>query len=174
VDLRLEVENNIKKIYGKEIELTSKSLERIVKAEEIIKITEEENELLIKKIKENELSISFFANDKKIGITRKSIYLDKHLLNYLNFRIKEKKDYFNLNRIRYLDDKYDELELNYNKLLDNIIDNFDIKMQVEDYKKTINDLLEENKALKDIVKDKQRDVMRLNNELKSYKIIKLK
>ena len=73
-----------------------------------------------------------------------------------------------------MDDKYDELELNYNKLLDNIIDNFDIKMQVEDYKKTINDLLEENKALKDIVKDKQRDVMRLNNELKSYKIIKLK
>lgn len=174
MDLRLEVKKNIEKIYGKEVELPSKSLDRIIKAEKIIKFTEEENEVLINKIKENELNISFFAHDKKIGITRKSIYLDEYLLNYLNFRIKEKKDYFNLNRIKYLDDKYADLESNYNKLLDNIIDNFDIKVQVEDYKKTINDLLEENKALKNIVKDKQRDIVRLNNELKSYKIIKLK
>ncbi|MGL5574666.1 MAG: hypothetical protein ACRDCW_03820 [Sarcina sp.] len=80
----------------------------------------------------------------------------------------------NLKKIDYLNEKYAMLEEDYNKILDNMIDRFDIKMQVETYKDTIEALVEENKKLDELVKEKQETINNLNNDLKSYKIIKLK
>lgn len=58
--------------------------------------------------------------------------------------------------------------------MDNIIDIFDLRMQSESYQKTIEELLEENKKLRNVIKENQVTINNLNNELKSYKIIKLR
>ncbi|ENZ03428.1 hypothetical protein HMPREF1092_00615 [Clostridium thermobutyricum] len=155
-------------------EIPQKSLDRILKAEEIINNVELENQKLVQNIEKNEINISFFANDKKLGITRKSIYLDKYLLKFLNYRIKNKKDYLNVNKIEKLEKNIEDLNEEYYKVIDNIIDVFDLRMQSETYQKTIEELLEENKKLRNVVKEKQITINNLNNELKSYKIIKLR
>lgn len=163
----------LKTLFG-DIEIPQKSLNRILKAEEIISDTEMENKELVQSIKKNELNISFFANNKKLGITRKSIYLDRYLLEFLNHRIKSKKDYLNIKRVEELEKKIEDLNEEYYKVIDNIIDIFDLKIQSESYQKTIEELLEENKKLRNVIKEKQVTINNLNNELKSYKIIKLR
>lgn len=163
----------LKEIFGQE-EVPEKSLNRILKAEKIINDIEVENQELLQKIKDNEINISFFANNKKLGITRKSIYLDKYLLEFLNYKIKNKKDYLNINKVEKLERQLEEFNEEYYKIVDNIIDVFDIRMQSETYQKTVEELLEENKKLKNVIKEKQRVINNLNNELKSYKIIKLR
>ncbi|MGL5822398.1 MAG: hypothetical protein ACRCYE_12405 [Sarcina sp.] len=174
MDIDLNIKERIEQYYQAIQEIPEKSLKRIILVEKIINEVEVENNTLLNKIKGNELTISFFARDKKLGITRKSIYSDKYLLEYLNFKISEKQDYMNLKKIDYLNEKYAMLEEDYNKILDNMINRFDIKMQVETYKDTIEALVEENKQLDELVKEKQETINNLNNDLKSYKIIELK
>ena len=155
-------------------DIPEKSLDRIVKVEEIIQELEKNNDILLESIKNNKLSISFFAEDKRIGITRRSIYADESLLKYINKRVQEQKDYFNLERLKYVTEKNELLQEEYNKAMDNIIDTFDIKMNTENFKENINELLEENNKLREMVKTQQKTINNLNNEMKSYKIIKLK
>lgn len=174
MDLDKNIKNKIEEYYKDIEEIPQKSLERMVLAEKVIEKVEKENEQWIAEVRNNELTISFFGADKKIGITRKSIYLDKYLLEYLLFRIKQQKDYFNVEKIKYLNEKYKELEKDYNKILNNMIDRFDIKIQINQCKNEIKDLIEEKKGLLKLLKEKEDIINNLNNELKSYKIRKLK
>lgn len=163
---------NIKELNYNDI--PKKSLDRIIKVEVIIQELYKSNDMLIESIKNNKLSITFFAEDKKLGITRRSIYADEYLLRYINKRIEEQKDYFNLERLKYIIEKNELLQEEYNKVMDNIIDTFDMKINIEAYKDNINQLLEQDNKLRDIIKIQQKTINNLNNELKSYKIIKLK
>lgn len=154
--------------------IPKKSLDRIVKVEKIIQELKKNNNMLLESIKNNKLSVSYFAEDKKLGITRRSIYADEYLIKYINKKVEEQEDYFNFGRLKYANEKNELLQEEYNKVMDNIIDNFDIKMNIENLKTNINELLEENNKLRDMVKVQQKTINHLNNELKSYKIIKLK
>lgn len=150
-----------------------KSLERIFKAEEIIQITEIENLNCIETIKNNKLDISFFSENKKIGVSRRSIYNDEFLLKYINFRIQNEKDYFNENKILELEEKNKLLENRYLKLIDNIIDFENLKIECKNYEKKIMQLLQENQNLKNIILEKNILISNLNSDLKSFKIVKI-
>lgn len=123
-------------------DIPSKSLRRIVIAEEIIQDIEENIKKNIKVIKENKLSISFFSDNEKMAISRRSIYSDKYLLFYLNESIKNQNDYFNEKKLIELEEKIKFLEERNGKIIDNIIDIFNLKKRCSDYELMIEELSE--------------------------------
>lgn len=154
-------------------DIPSKSLRRIVIAEEIIQDIEENIKKNIKVIKENKLSISFFSDNEKMAISRRSIYSDKYLLSYLNESIKNQNDYLNEKKLMELEEKIKFLEERNGKIIDNIIDIFNFKKRCSDYELMIGELSEENKNLRLMIEEQRKRLNDLNLNDKSARIIEL-
>lgn len=154
-------------------DIPSKSLRRIVIAEEIIQDIEENIKKNIKVIKENKLSISFFSDNEKMAISRRSIYSDKYLLSYLNESIKNQNDYLNEKKLMELEEKIKFLEERNGKIIDNIIDIFNLKKRCSDYELMIGELSEENKNLRLMIEEQRKKLNDLNLNDKSARIIEL-
>lgn len=168
------VKNKIANIESiKYDDIPSKSLRRIVIAEEIIQDIEENIKKNIKVIKENKLSISFFSDNEKMAISRRSIYSDKYLLSYLNESIKNQNDYFNEKKLVELEEKIKFLEERNEKIIDNIIDIFNLKKRCSDYELMIEELSEENKNLRLMIEEQRKKLNDLNLNDKSARIIEL-
>lgn len=162
---------NIECISNRDI--PNKSLNRILIAEEIIQEVDESIKSYISNIRDNKLSISFFSNNKKMDISRRSIYSDEYLLAYLNESIKNQKDYFNEKKITELEEKIKFLEERNEKIIDNIIDVFNHKKRCNDYELMIEELSEENRNLRFMIEEQRKKINDLNLNDKSARIIEL-
>ena len=104
-----------------------------------------------------------------MAISRRSIYSDKYLLSYLNESIKNQNDYFNEKKLVELEEKIKFLEERNEKIIDNIIDIFNLKKRCSDYELMIEELSEENKNLRLMIEEQRKKLNDLNLNDKSVK-----
>lgn len=173
-DIDIIIEGVIKELgYSNKEDISTKTMDRIRKSEEIIQKLILENKESIDNIKSNKLSISYFAEDNKIGIVRRSIYADKELLKYLEHRINNQEDYFNEKRIRELEEKNNILEEKYKRVLMNIVDIEELKIKCQWYEDEIIRLQEVKNNLLEMYMEKNNVNENLKSTSKSNKILRL-
>lgn len=130
--------------------LSEKQKERINKLELFINENKKKCTSLIGEMKCLRLTKVNIANSNKVGLSRKTLYNDKILLRYIEISISEQDDYFNENKLTKLQKDFNNLKNQYDKLLENIIDNNSVKYKIKKCEEELMQLNIENENLKKI------------------------
>lgn len=133
-------------------ELSPKTLDRLIKLESYIEEVEQINKKQVADIKGRKLTKSFIANTSELGISRKTLYNDKVLLKYVDLKILEQKKYFNEKSYIKLKEAYEDLEKQYEKVTDHLLENSILKAEIFQCKRQIDDLIIDKNRLHSLLK----------------------
>jgi hypothetical protein len=154
--------------------LSDKNKERLFRIEKYIQDNNNRIKQLIIELKELELSRVSISNCEDIGISRRTIYNDDILNEYISYSIEEKEDYLNEKKIQALKQQLKEMGGCYNRILDNIIDINILKSNITEYKNQLTVLLDRNNNLKTLIYEKENIIKDLKKKLMSNNLIALK
>ncbi|QEH70030.1 hypothetical protein [Cellulosilyticum sp. WCF-2] len=150
-------------------ELDDKTIKRLCSIEEYILDIRSELDMFCNKIKDRRPTISSITNSDKVGITRKTIYNNPILKEYIQASIDALPDYFNEKKYKKLKEDYDELEELKNKVIDSIIDKYNTEEEINEMLDTIKMLKHEIKILNEILQEKNREI----EELRRSKVVQI-
>lgn len=150
--------------------LENKTAKRLLETEFFIQYSNKCIGENIAKIKSNLISITNLANSDIITCSRKTLYNDKVLNEYIKNCAENETDYFNSKELKKVQNNYNDLSNLYNKLLVNIIDIYDLKSQIKELNKEIFNLYEEKNNLYECLIEKDKEIYELKMKLKSNNI----
>lgn len=110
------------------------------------------------KLKGLQPNITNITSSKDVSITRKTVYNNNLLKEYIEHSIEGFPDYIKEIEMTKIKDKYLELTELYNKVIDNIIDNYNRNEEIEELKNQIKILTNENSTLRDIITEKKQKI----------------
>lgn len=145
---RILIDNNMQLLS----ELSSKTVNRLINLEKHIEDVEQINVKQIAEIKDRKLTKSSIANIPELGISRKTLYNDKVFLEYVELKILEQKNHFNEKSFIKLKEAYKELEKQYDKVTDHLLENSILKAEIFQYKKQIDELIIDKNRLHSLLK----------------------
>lgn len=153
-------------------ELDDKTQKRLQEVE--LRIYELENNAkeLIKRLKATRPNITNIISSDKVSITKKTAYNNPIIVQYIEFSKREFPDYFNEEKINKMEKKYDELKETFDKVMDNIIDYYNNEEDMALLSETIETLKKENNILKEIIAEKDRQLLNLKRN-KINKVISI-
>lgn len=151
-------------------ELDSKLQNRLIETETFIIESENKIKKLIEEIKELKVSKSTIANSKSTSFTRKTIYNEPILRNYIDKSIEDTKDYFNEKKIEKLNLQLNEIKEQYDKVIINTINFNMLKQELRVQQEEIVRLMDENKRKEDLIKDKEKVIQNLKSHIKKDNI----
>lgn len=153
-------------------ELDDKTLKRLYEIETCISEMESEAKELDKKLKATKPNVTKIISYDKVSITKKTAYNNPIIIKYIELSKDNFPDYFNEEKIKNMEKSYEELNDMYNKVIDNIIDDYNKENEKTLLIETIETLKKENDTLKKIIEEKDRDI-ELINVKKNNKIISI-
>lgn len=145
---RILIDNNMQLLS----ELSSKTVNRLINLEKHIEGVEQINVKQVAEIKDRKLTKSSIANIPELGISRKTLYNDKVFLEYVELKILEQKNHFNERSFIKLKEAYKELEKQYDKVTDHLLENSILKAEIFQYKKQIDELIIDKNRLHSLLK----------------------
>ncbi|MFU0825480.1 hypothetical protein [Clostridium sp.] len=150
--------------------LDAKTQKRLFEIENLVMNSHAEIQKLIVEIKKLKLSKSYIANSKNTSFTRKTVYNDKLLEQYIEKCIQDEDDYFTERKVEQLHMELKEIKGQYDKVLDNIIYVNVLRVEVENYKKEILRLTEDKEKIQSIIDEKDKIIKNLKNIMKDSNI----
>ena len=179
-EIKFKIEDNIlkdivnAKLYSFNMEsldkLENKTVKRILETEFFIQYSNKRISDNIDEIKSNLISITNLAKSDIITCSRKTLYNDKVLNNYIEKSAEIETDYFNSKELKKVQNNYNDLSNLYDKLLVNIIDIYELKSQIKELNKEILNLHEEKNNLYECLVEKDKEIYELKMKLKSNNI----
>lgn len=125
-----------------------KTQQRILLFEEYAHSVDIQRYELVEQLRRLKLSTVSFFKSNTIGVTRKTIYNDEALKEYMDNRIKNQRDYLGENKIKALNITLNEYKEKNQKLQDNLvlqellqIENDKLKKELKEKDNKIEDLL---------------------------------
>ncbi len=162
IDVRIREKLN-KYNLGDLKDFDDKTIKRLYEIENFLYNMEVNAKKLEEELKGLKPNITNITSSKDVSITRKTAYNNKLLKEYIEGSIKDFPDYTKENEIKKMKDKYSELTELYNKVIDNIIDNYNKNEEIEELKNQIEILKNENSTLREIITENDR---KINNSKK--------
>lgn len=150
--------------------LNIKTKERIFETEAFIQNAKISIENSLSLVKATMLTKSNLSNSKNTHFSRKTIYNDTILNEYIDKSIAIQPDYFNFNKIDHLQKDLDALNTLYQNMLFNIIDIQNFKFEIEELKKEISFNQEEIERLHIVINEKNKTIALLKSNSKSTNI----
>lgn len=145
-------------------ELEIKTQQRLLMIEQAISTLIINLKKSINSAKESMPNITNIIKSDQVNISRKTIYNQQILKKYIELSINDLPDYFNEKKVKSLENRLDDLNKLYYKVIDNIIDDYNKDKQIEELKKNINMLTEENNRLSQYIYEQQK--IKNNNDSK--------
>ena len=145
-------------------ELEIKTQQRLLMIEQAISTLTINLKKSINSAKESMPNITNIIKSDQVNISRKTIYNQQILKKYIELSINDLPDYFNEKKVKSLENRLDDLNKLYYKVIDNIIDDYNKDKQIEELKKNINMLTEENNRLRQYIYEQQK--IKNNNDSK--------
>lgn len=145
-------------------ELEIKTQQRLLMIEQAISTLTINLKKSINSAKESMPNITNIIKSDQVNISRKTIYNQQILKKYIELSINDLPDYFNEKKVKSLENRLDDLNKLYYKVIDNIIDDYNKDKQIEELKKNINMLTEENNRLSQYIYEQQK--IKNNNDSK--------
>lgn len=162
IDVRIREKLN-KYNLGDLKDFDDKTIKRLYEIENFLYNMEVNAKKLEEELKGLKPNITNITSSKDVSITRKTAYNNKLLKEYIEGSIEDFPDYTKENEIKKMKDKYSELNELYNKVIDNIIDNYNKNEEIEELKNQIEILKNENSTLREIITENDR---KINNSKK--------
>lgn len=128
-------------------EISEKTLQRLINFEEYASNVEKLNTDSIEEIKKRKMTKVSISNSPELKISRKTLYNDKILLKYVESKLEMQVDYFNETRIKTLQDQYNDLKLQYDKITDHLLDTSILQAEILQYKEKIEELTQDKNRL---------------------------
>jgi len=128
-------------------EISKKTLQRLINFEEYADSIEKLNSVSIEEIKKRKMTKVSVSNAPELNISRKTLYNDKILQKYVEARIEKQPDYLNEVKLKKLKDKHDELEAQYDKITDHLLDNSILQAEILELKEKIEELIQDKNRL---------------------------
>lgn len=128
-------------------EISEKTLQRLVNFEEYASNVEKLNTDSVEEIKKRKMTKVSISNSPELKISRKTLYNDKILLKYVESKLEMQVDYFNETRIKKLQDQYNDLKLQYDKITDHLLDTSILQAEILQYKEKIEELTQDKNRL---------------------------
>lgn len=153
-------------------ELDDKTLKRLCEIELCISEMEANSKELEKKLKATIPNITRIISSDKVSITKKTAYNNPIIIKYIELSKNDFPDIFNEEKIKRLEKNYIELSEIYNKVIDNIIDNYNEENEKKLLLSEVENLKKEVNNLKDIINEKNKELSFYNN--KNNKVIRMK
>ena len=113
-------------------ELDKKTKDRLLQVQTVITNTEKKANLLIKELKECQLSKSSIISSDEISFSRKTLYNDDILNAYIDKALENSADYFGENKYKSLQNKYEELKELYQQVISNAVNAMLLANQVHE------------------------------------------
>ncbi|HFK1480965.1 TPA: hypothetical protein ACGXK0_006204 [Bacillus cereus] len=151
--------------------LDEKARRRLVEVEMFIQTNTNKMLQLKEEMKKLKLNKSFLINSKSISFSRKTLYNDSTINTYVEKSIENENDFFHEKKILKMAKTYQELKEHYDNVISHIIDTQILKLQVEEYKKDIHDLLQEKIKLHDVIADQQKIINNLQMAVKQDNLL---
>jgi hypothetical protein len=148
-------------------QLSDKSKERLINVEKFIQYNKIKSKQLLNSIRNFAISKAAISNHADVGISRKTIYNDNILNEYIDKAIDSEEDYLNIKRVKKLEEQVKGFRDQYNKLLENIIDNNILKVTLNDINNQMKLLSETNYTLLVIIDEKDELINGLRSKIKS-------
>lgn len=153
--------------------LDQKTKARLKEVEIEIYEREQESEKIIQKINGLKVTKSAIANSKYTSFTRKTLYNDKLLNQYIEYSVNLTKDYLNIKKIKNLKQQHHDLKNQYNKLLFHITEENVWELKNKKLKEEINFLIERNKRFEESLLEKERIIQVLQKKVKHNNVTQL-
>lgn len=152
-------------------ELDEKTLKRLYEIESCISDMEVTSRELEKKLKTVQPNITRIISSDKVSITKKTAYNNPIIIQYMTMSIEKFPDLFNENKIKKLEENYINLNDMYNKVIDNIIDDYNKEHENILLLDEINVLNRQIGYLKEIINEKNQEILKAkrNNKVINFK-----
>ncbi|EJT5918383.1 hypothetical protein QTI39_01420 [Clostridium perfringens] len=146
-------------------ELNEKEKLRIYEIESTL--IDRNNEIidLIAFVKKKIPNISNIIESPKVNISRKTVYNNNILKEYIENSLDDLDDYFNEKKLKKVEEKYIDLENLYDRIIVNIIENYEKEIEIERLNKIIDELNQENLNLKNYIRNKDKNNLKYNNNV---------
>ncbi|NHH94768.1 hypothetical protein GOICGAJE_03319 [Bacillus sp. MB95] len=153
--------------------LDAKAKERIIEVECFIEAREKEAKELVKRIQELKITKTAITNSYSTSFTRKTLYNDLILKDYVNYSIKNSEDYFNEEKIKRLQQQMKDMKNQYNNVLSHITKSNVLELQVEKLKEELEYMLSKNDKLHQLILEKDVTIRVLQEKTRSNNISRL-
>ncbi|MED3927971.1 hypothetical protein P4594_23275 [Priestia megaterium] len=161
----------INKISFDDLDLKTK--ERLMEVERFIQEREKEAEELIRRIQELKITKTSITNSNSTHFTRKTLYNDLILNEYVNYSIEKSEGYFNEGKIKRLQQQINDIKNQYNKVLSHITKSTVLELQVEKLKEELEYMLSKNDKLHELIVEKDVTIRVLKEKTRSDNISRL-
>lgn len=157
MDIEARVSEKLNKYnLGNLKDFDDKTIKRLYEIEKFLYNMEVDAKEIEEKLKGLKPNITNITSSKDVSITRKTVYNNNLLKEYIEHSIEDFPDYTKEIEMKKIKDKYSELTELYNKVIDNIIDNYNRNEEIEELKNQIKILTNENSTLRDIITEKEQ------------------
>lgn len=146
------IQNNLPPVS----EISKKTLQRLINFEEYADSIEKLNSVSIEEIKKRKMTKVSVSNAPGLNISRKTLYNDKILLKYVEARIEKQPDYLNEVKLKKLKNKYDELEEQYDKITDHLLDTSILQAEIIELKEKNEELIQDKNRLHMVLQKYER------------------
>ena len=159
MDIEARVSEKLNKYNLKKLkDFDDKTIKRLYEIEKLLYNMEADAKDIEAKLKGLKPNITNITSSKDVSITRKTVYNNNLLKEYIENSIEDFPDYTKEIEMKKIKDKYSEVTELYNKVIDNIIDNYNRNEEIEELKNQIKILTNENSTLRDIITEKDQKI----------------
>ncbi|MGI1809703.1 hypothetical protein [Priestia sp. TGN 0903] len=144
--------------------LDAKTQERLIEVEKFIQEREKEAQDLVKRIQKLKVTKTSITNSPATNFTRKTLYNDSILKDYVEYSIKHVPDYFNESKITNFRQKINDIQNQYEKILYHITKENVIELQNEKMQEDLQYLLTRNDELHKILIEKEITIKTLQEK----------
>lgn len=168
-----ELEKNIRKKlkeFGLQSfdELNAKTQQRIIEIEKAMERYNNIRTKCVKRYNDYQITIKSISNSEEVSISRQTIYNHNILKTYIE-ESKEKYnegDKFAKNNVQRIKEQRDEIQMQFDKMIGELIKMQNLKLDAKRHMKEINKLVKEKKDLMRIIKAKDEEIDRLKQIIK--------
>ncbi|MDG0029963.1 hypothetical protein MMB68_10385 [Priestia sp. Y58] len=154
--------------------IPQKSINRLVSVETYLQRARSEQNSLIKELKEKKITKVSIVSAQEVNISRKTLYNDQILKEYIDKSIQNESEIFNEDEISKLKLQVKELTEEYEKLLNNVIDHHLLRMENRGLQQELNDKYEEIKTWKEIDMEKENKIRVLTSQVRKSNLLEFK
>lgn len=139
-------------------DLDIKTQVRLKEVEMEISERELESQKVVRKINDLKITKSAIANSRHTSFTRKTLYNDQILNQYVDYSISQVNDYLNEGKMAYLKKQNSELKNQYQKVLLHITERNVLELEIKKLREEIDYLLSRNSTLQEKLIEKERKI----------------
>lgn len=147
-------------------QLEIKTKNRLIQIETFIAKSSDKMRELIEEAKGLKITKAGVANAEDVSFTRKTIYNDALLNDYLEKSIENQEDFFNERKIEKLQLEIEEVKKQNDTIINNIIYTNNLELQIKSIKKELEILQNKNEELALVINDKNKEITLLGKRIK--------